>query len=118
TGPLYERVRAEGEGVLRAAGIAFATAEEDAERRGDILQMKPIDGAMRGGGSTWQSLARGTGTVEADLLNGEIVLLGRLHGVPTPANALFQRLATEAARERKPPGHLTAEEALGLLGEA
>ena len=116
TGPLHERARAEGEAVLRAAGIAFASQEEDAERRGDILQVKPIDGAMRGGGSTWQSLARGTGTIESDLLNGEIVLLGRLHGVPTPVNALFQRLAKHAAREGKPPGHLSADEALALLG--
>ena len=116
TKPLYERVRAEGEAVLRAAGIAFASQEEDAERRGDILQMKPIGGAMRGGGSTWQSLARGTGSIEADLLNGEIVLLGRLHDVPTPVNALFQRLAKDAARRRLPPGHLTADEALALLG--
>ena len=116
TGPLYERAREEGEAVLRAAGIAFASQDEDAERRGDILQMKPIAGAMRGGGSSWQSLARGTGTIESDLLNGEIVLLGRLHDVPTPVNALFQRLAKEAARDGKPPGHVTADEALALLG--
>jgi len=115
TAPIYERIRAEGEAVLRAAGIPFASQEEDAARRGDILQMKPIDGAMRGGGSTWQSLARGTGSVEADLLNGEIVLLGRLHGVPTPVNALFQRLANEAAAAGRPPGHLTADEVLRLL---
>lgn len=115
TAPLYEMVRREGEAVLRAGGIPFASQEEDAARRGDILQTKPIGGATRGGGSTWQSLARGTGSVEADLLNGEIVLLGRLMGVSTPANALFQRLAKEAARERKAPGHLTADEALSLL---
>ena len=35
--------------------------------------MKGQRGAMRGGGSTWQSLARGTGSVEVDLLNGEII---------------------------------------------
>ena len=55
--------------------------------------MKPIEGVRREGGSSWQSLARGPGSIEADYLNGEIVLLGRLHGVPTPANELFQRLA-------------------------
>src|SRR4051812_27575578 len=36
------RLRAEGETVLRAAGIAHATAEEDRQRRGDILQLVPV----------------------------------------------------------------------------
>lgn len=40
--------------------------------------------------STWQSFARGAGS-EVDYLNGEIVLLGRLHGVPTPVNETLQR---------------------------
>lgn len=34
------------------------------------------------GGSSWQSLARGTGTVEADYLNGEISLLGGCTACP------------------------------------
>ena len=49
-------------------------------RRGDLLRLGPVGGRERGGGSSWQSLARGSGTIEADYLNGEIVLLGRLHG--------------------------------------
>jgi 2-dehydropantoate 2-reductase len=40
--------------------------------------------------STWQSFARGAGS-EVDYLNGEIVLLGRRHGVPTPVNEALQR---------------------------
>jgi 2-dehydropantoate 2-reductase len=115
TRALFERVRAEGEAVYKAAGIAHVSAEEDAARRADHMTMRPIAGQERGGGSTWQSLARGVGTIEADLLNGEIVLLGRLHGVPTPANELFQRLAKQAARERREPGFLTADEVLALL---
>ena len=51
-----------------------------------------------------QSLLRGTGSVEVDQLNGEVVLLGRLHGVPTPVNELLQRLTNELARDRRPPG--------------
>lgn len=112
---LYRRVRDEGIAALDAAGIEYASAEEDKARRGTILTPRPIGGAIRGGGSTWQSLARGTGAVEADFLNGEIVLLGRLHGVPTPANALFQRLANQAARERWAPGSMPVADALALL---
>lgn len=40
--------------------------------------------------STWQSFARGAGS-EVDYLNGEIVLLGRRHGIPTPVNEAVQR---------------------------
>ena len=50
------------------------------------------------GGSSWQSLVRGTGTIETDFLNGEIVLLGRLHGIPTPVNADIQRRVRDAGR--------------------
>ena len=55
------------------------------------------DSSLRGGSSTWQSLTRTTGDIECDFLNGEIALLGRMHGVPTPANSLVQRLAREGA---------------------
>ncbi len=92
------------------------TAEEDAERRKGLLTIKPVEGTPRGGGSSWQSLARGTGTVEADYLNGEIVLLGRLHGVATPANELVRQLVNRAAREGTRPGALTPAEFLDLVG--
>lgn len=114
-GELYERARAEGVAALDAAGIAFVSEEEDAERRGDLLQMRRINGERRVGSSGRQSLARGTGHIETDFLNGEVVLLGRLHGVPTPVNALLQRLAAEAARERHAPGATPPEDVLALL---
>ncbi|MGH3413729.1 MAG: ketopantoate reductase family protein [Marmoricola sp.] len=103
-GPLVDLLRAEGEAVLAAAGIEHASAEEDRERRGDLLRLGPIDGQSRPGGSTWQSLARGAGSTEADHLCGEVVRLGRLHGVPTPGNALLQRLARELVRGGALPG--------------
>jgi 2-dehydropantoate 2-reductase len=107
---LYAAARAEAEAVLAAAGVDCAPAEEDAARRGDLLTMRPINGERRGGGSSWQSLARGTGSIEADLLNGEIVLLGRLHGVVTPVNELLQVVANELARSGAPPGSMTEDE--------
>ena len=113
---LYARARAEGEAALAAAGIDCASMAEDAERRGDLIDMRRIDGRRRGGGSTWQSLARGTGRVETDLLNGEIVLLGRLHGVPTPVNELLQVVAHEMARRGSPPGSMTEDDLLSRLG--
>lgn len=114
-GPLTAQVVAEGEAVLAAAGIEAASVEEDLARRGDLLRMRRIDGRRRPGGSSWQSLHRGLGTIETDHLNGEIVLLGRLHGVPTPANALLQHLANRMAAEARPPGSIPAAEVMARL---
>ncbi|MCP3993912.1 MAG: ketopantoate reductase family protein, partial [bacterium] len=75
-----------------------------------------VDGSTRPGGSVWQSLTRGVGTVETDYLSGHSVLLGRLHGVPTPVNELLQRLAADMAVSRKEPGAVTEDEFLSLLG--
>jgi 2-dehydropantoate 2-reductase len=69
----------------------------------------------RGGGSTWQSLRRGTGDVEVDYLNGEISLLGRLHGVPTPANDLLRDTVWRLAAERAEPGSVAAADLLKEL---
>ena len=48
--------------------------------------------------------------METDYLNGEIVLLGRLHGVPTPVNEALQRAATSAARAGRSPDGVTIDE--------
>ena len=106
------QARREGVACFRAAGIEGASREEDRDRRGDILQMRSIEGEGRGGGSSWQSLARGTGRIETDYLNGEIVLLGRLHGVATPVNERLQRVANELARTGAPPGTFTEADLL------
>jgi 2-dehydropantoate 2-reductase len=107
---LYRAARREGRAAIGAAGIDCATTEEDRARRGDLISIRPIAGSVRGGGSSWQSLARGTGTIEVDQLNGEIVLLGRLHGVATPVNELLQRVGHELADAGAPPGSVTVAE--------
>jgi 2-dehydropantoate 2-reductase len=105
----------EGEACLSAAGIPYASDEEDRARRADHLNPTDVVGYERGGSSTWQSLARSRGTVEVDYLNGEIVLLGRLHGVPTPVNELLQRLANEKARSHAKPAAMSPDEVLSQL---
>ncbi|GGR69578.1 2-dehydropantoate 2-reductase [Streptomyces humidus] len=115
---LLERVRAEGAAVLDAAGIAYTSVEEQRAARGDKVTLVPLDGVPRGGGSSWQSLSRGAGSIEADYLNGEIALLGRLHGVPTPLNELLQRLANAFAQQRKAPGSLPLPELIRLADDA
>jgi 2-dehydropantoate 2-reductase len=112
---VVERARAEAVECFRAAGIDCASEEEDLGRRNGVLRVAPIEGRRRQGGSTWQSLARRTGSVEADALNGEIVLLGRLHGIPTPANELLRATANALAAARVPPGSVPPSELLDRL---
>lgn len=109
------RARAEAEHCYRAAGIEWASDDEWAARRGLQVQWAPVEGRDRMGGSTWQSLARGAHSVEADYLNGEIVMLGRMHGVPTPANALVQHVANRLAAEGAPPGSVNVDDLLAQL---
>jgi 2-dehydropantoate 2-reductase len=115
--PLSRMVRDEGEACLAAAGIDAASREQDKARRDGRMDMsRPVPGHDRQGGSSWQSLARGLGSVEADYLSGEVVLLGRLHAVPTPANELLQRLANQMARDGSAPGSVAADDVLTRLG--
>ncbi|GAA1263559.1 2-dehydropantoate 2-reductase [Planotetraspora silvatica] len=109
------RAYEEGRAVLDAAGIPYASREEERATRRDSVEVGPLEGVTRGGGSSWQSLARGTGSIETGYLNGEIVLLGRLHGVPTPVNLVLQRESNRFARERLTPGTLGVEELERLM---
>ena len=112
---LYRRARAEGEAVLTAAGIPYASVAEQLEQRGELMELVPLEGVELGGSSSRQSLARGAGSIEADYLNGEITLLARLHGVPAPVNETLRRLATAYAREGRAPGSLPVAELEALL---
>jgi 2-dehydropantoate 2-reductase len=102
---IAEGARAEAIACFEAAGLSRTTEAEDAERRIGIAS-RPVPGAPRSAGSTWQSLARGA-SLEVDYLNGEIVLLGRQLGVPTPINRGLQRLANAAARAGARPGAMS-----------
>ena len=109
--PLAERARAEARACYAAAGLSCTTEAEDRARRAPF-ESKPIAGATRSGGSSWQSLARGATTLESDYLNGEIAMLGRLHGVPTPANEFLQRFVADAVRAGAKPGAMPLAELL------
>ncbi|MEV8567439.1 2-dehydropantoate 2-reductase N-terminal domain-containing protein [Streptomyces sp. NPDC051322] len=113
---LLERAVAEGRAAFAAAGIEAVSDEEQREARGHKVDPQPLEGHPRGGGSSWQSLSRGTGTIETDYLNGEIVLIGRAHGVPTPVNAVLQRVADEFARDRRPASSLPFGELAARVG--
>lgn len=114
-GELTRRLVAEGEATVAAAGLDSAAIKEDRSRRERVLRIGEIGGRQRHGGSSWQSVQRGTGNIETDYLNGEVVLLGRLHGIPTPANEVVQQLAREVAASGGLPGQVTEKEVLRRL---
>jgi 2-dehydropantoate 2-reductase len=113
-GLVQERLLEEGVACLHAAGIEFVSEAEDRERRGDRLQFDGAAARSRPGASTWQSMARGVG-IEADFLNGEIVMLGRLCGVPTPVNRALLELVNGAARAGRAPGSFELDEVIRIV---
>jgi hypothetical protein len=104
----------------RARGQARSVEElalhrEMRARRESMSKPAAVEGVTRVGGSTWQSLARRTGSTESDYLNGEIMLLGRLHGVATPANTALQHLSASMAREGRLPASFQPADVEALI---
>lgn len=112
------KLRAEAEACYRAAGIEYVDGQGDQARRKEAgFGTAPIEGEGRQGGSSWQSLMRGRPSIEADYMNGEIALLGRLHGVPTPCNEVVQEMANRFAIEGRQPGGLTIADLEHMVDE-
>lgn len=108
-------VRREAEQCFQSAGIAYEPPDDFQARAAAVHRQSPLPPGVRNLGSSWQSLQRGLGTTEADFLNGEIVRLGRLHGIPTPYNELLQRVAAQMASRGDQPGAFTAQQLEALL---
>jgi 2-dehydropantoate 2-reductase len=110
-------VRAEGEDVLRHAGIEFVSFETSTAARADGPTIRPVPGWNAGpSNSTWQSLSRNTGDVETDFLNGEIVRLAHRHGTTAPLNAALARAARIAVQNGLGPSRYPAAQLAELLG--
>ena len=103
----------EGKRVFQAAGIRWEQSPERAgssTKRAETMQFDFPEGDTFLGGSTWQSLVKGASTLETDFFNGEILMLGRLHGVETPTNEFLQRYAARLLRGEMRPGSVTPEQ--------
>jgi 2-dehydropantoate 2-reductase len=66
-------------------------------------------------GSSWQSLMRGTGNTEAEQLNGDIVQLGKLLGIPTPYNEVLWQVADEMAAKKEKPGKYSVNDLMEMV---
>jgi 2-dehydropantoate 2-reductase len=104
---LSKRARQEALDVFAAMG---QTVSMQKDLRVSQRVHAAIEGEPHAGNSSYQSLARGNPRLEADYLNGEVVLQGRLLGIPTPANEFLQALAMRLVRAKVPAGSLTIEE--------
>ena len=103
----------EGRCVYRPAGIRWeqpAKRVEHYQQRAKTMQFDIPAGDTFIGGSTWQSLMKGAPTLETDYFNGEIVMLGRLHDVPTPTNEFLQHHASRLLRGDVQPGSVTTDQ--------
>jgi len=107
------KARAEAEAVLSAAGIDWDKTDAMAREQ---LTITTVPGRVRVGSSTLQSIVRGTGSLETDFLNGEIVLLGRLHGMATPVNSALCKLSIELASGRMRPQSADDETIASMIG--
>jgi 2-dehydropantoate 2-reductase len=117
--PFAQRLRAEALACYAAAGIAACSEAEQAQRLAEAdMRIADIAGRVRPGGSVWQSLARDTGSVETDFINGEIVLLGALHGVDVPCNRAAVSCANRMARGHLRPGSLSLGELEAIAASA
>ncbi|MDG4663788.1 2-dehydropantoate 2-reductase N-terminal domain-containing protein [Mycobacterium sp. 236(2023)] len=111
-------VRREAEEVLTLAGIEWVSFETSKAARAQGPTPRPVAGAEGMiSNSTWQSLARKSGSVETDYLNGEIARIAHRHGATAPLNALLARLTREAAASGKGPGVYTVEDLARLAAQ-
>ena len=114
-GEVAKRLRREALACFAAASIDCATREEVVARHERTYQMVDIDGYPRTGGSSWQSVHRGTGDIETDFLNGEILLLGGMHGIATPANRVVAGIARQMIARQLQVGSFSAKDILSMI---
>jgi 2-dehydropantoate 2-reductase len=103
----------EGVKVMLKAGIVFddepgkpPTAQSGSRLRAmkDSTANSRAPEEMKHRPSAWQDLALKRGKTELDLINGEVVELGKKVKIKTPLNSLLLRLVKEMAQNRIPAG--------------
>ncbi len=108
--------RQEARDILSQAGIRWVSDEELAQEWPDSTSQPRSSLPLRAQNSTWQSLERRQGSVEADFLNGEIVRLAKQLGLQAPVNEGLLRISQEMAAKREIPGKYKPAQLCALLG--
>jgi 2-dehydropantoate 2-reductase len=119
--PFTKELQREAKEVWLSAGIEWEELESFWKRRcensGTEKAPPGYENLVKesGKGSAWQSLERRAGSIEAEQLNGDVVKLGQILGVPTPYNELLWRIADKMARHGEKPGKFTADELMSMV---
>lgn len=121
-------VEEEGLHVLSVAGISLADPDNPIDFNRRIAELRSVSAdaekiheaesiplELRTYPSTWTDLKEKRGETEAGYFNGEIILLGEKHNVPTPYNATLLNVVEMMALEGEAPGRYTLEELVNLV---
>jgi 2-dehydropantoate 2-reductase len=113
---IYRAARNELEELLDQARIKWIPQSRVAEEWPEVTA--PLNGSLEteAQSSTWQSLAREQGTVEADFLNGEVVRLAEKLGKQAHVNEMLLKIVQEMAANREHPGKYTVGQLGSMLG--
>ena len=106
----------EAQEILSKAGIRWISAEELALQWPEISVQPRSSLDTEAQGSTWQSLARQQGTVEAAFLNGEIIRLAKRLGTQASINERLLCIVQQMAINDELPGKYTSTELCRLVG--
>lgn len=97
---IVSAIRVEAESGFRKLGLSCIDPMSDSEGTPQIFKQDTR-------GSTWYALKNRTGKVETAFFNGELVGIGAVAGIQTPANAVLLRMTQEMARQGIAPGTVT-----------
>ena len=119
--PLIREARREAMEVWDVAGLEWEAADSFVKRVRPSSGDRKVPAGyenLEKRSSSWQSLERGTGNIEAEQLNGDVVLLGRQLGIATPYNELLWQTAAELAVNGEKPGRYSADDLLDMVRES
>ncbi len=123
-------VQSEGHHVLEVAGIPLEDPSNPYDTSAQIASMRsmredperirratelPFD--LRTYPSTWVDLKNHKGETEAGYFNGEIVLLGEKHGLPTPYNSTLLNTVEQMAASGTEPGRFSIDDLIAMVEE-
>jgi len=108
--------RQELQDLLTETGTRWVSAEQLAHDFPETARPRRGSLDTEAQSSTWQSLARRTGTIETEFLNGEVVRLAEKLGHQAPVNEKLWHISLEMSANRETPGKYTPARLRKLVG--
>ncbi len=114
--PIQRAAQKELKDLLAVAGISWVPSDEVERRLPELAAPVKAHLNTEAKSSTWQSLARRTGSIETEFLNGEVVRLAKRLGRQAPINEKLWQISTEMSARRDVPGKYTPQQLMAILG--